>query len=284
MALSLGLFDRMKARKTRFQEILRLLGAVDGQSCLDLVNDPAFSMNLRRIHQVKGCRWHSAGRNQQQVDYLKAMGADQVTLVENSELPFENSSFDAIVISDFMEYETMDEKLVAECHRVLKLSGRLIISVPRAGRWSFLRSLREWFGLFDKQHGPVREGYSESQLFVVLKDGFDVQESRTVIRFFVALTDIFCQLMTGYAASEVETAGAGSEDRKRKAWRYYSALKPLFWVASLLDLLLVFANGYYIMARAKRRMWVPRRTPVLRDGRSIAEAALQTKIGTAAPF
>ena len=38
-----------------------------------------------------------------------------------------------------------------------------------------------------------------------------------------------------------------------------------------------------MVLRAKRRMmWVPRVTPRLRDGRSIAEAALRSKIGTAA--
>ena len=39
-----------------------------------------------------------------------------------------------------------------------------------------------------------------------------------------------------------------------------------------------------LIVRAQKRQLLPRRTPVLADGRSIAEAALGGKIGTAAPF
>ena len=283
--ISLRLFDRMRVRKARFGEIQRLLGAVDGQVCLDIVHDPALSAYLRQHYQQKGCKWHSAGGTAPEVEYLREMVGDKVYLLIDPELPFENGMFDAIVVSDYLEFVPGDEKFVAECHRILKPSGRLIVCVPRAGSWSFLRKLREWLGLVDQQAGvAARAGYSESQLFMVLKDGFDVQESRTAIRFGAALADIFCQLMTGAISTEVVNADGGNTQRLQKALRYYSILQPLFWLATALDVFLHFTKGYYIMARAKRRMWVPRRTPVLRDGRSIAEAALQSKIGTAAPF
>ena len=69
-----------------------------------------------------------------------------------------------------------------------------------------------------------------------------------------------------------------------KMFRFYSMLYPFFWLAAQLDKLLFFTKGYCLIGRARRRQWRPRRTPVLADGRSIAEAALGGKIGTAAPF
>jgi hypothetical protein len=58
----------------------------------------------------------------------------------------------------------------------------------------------------------------------------------------------------------------------------------LFWIAAQLDLLLFFTRGYHLVAIAQRKIWRPRRTPVLKDGRSIADATLNTRIGSAAPF
>ena len=50
-----------------------------------------------------------------------------------------------------------------------------------------------------------------------------------------------------------------------------------------LNAVFFFLPDHHMVLRAKRRMmWVPRVTPRLRDGRSIAEAALGSKIGTAA--
>ena len=60
---------------------------------------------------------------------------------------------------------------------------------------------------------------------------------------------------------------------------------PLMWLTSKIEKVVSFMMpGHNIVAKTKRRVWRERRTPILVDGRSIAEAALNTKIGTAAPF
>ena len=71
--------------------------------------------------------------------------------------------------------------------------------------------------------------------------------------------------------------------RLKRAAAVYAAFLPLFWLAEILDAVFFFLPDHHMVLRAKRRMmWVPRVTPRLRDGRSIAEAALGSKIGTAA--
>ncbi len=55
---------------------------------------------------------------------------------------------------------------------------------------------------------------------------------------------------------------------------------PLLWLLSKLE----FLPGHKLALKSRRRLWRPRTTPKLVDGRSIAEAAINTKIGTAAPF
>jgi hypothetical protein len=63
------------------------------------------------------------------------------------------------------------------------------------------------------------------------------------------------------------------------------ATLPLLVLAQGLDMLLFLARGSCLVCRARRRsFWRPRKSPVLLDGRSIADATINTKIGTAGPF
>ena len=278
------LFNKRWLQRVRLKQIISLLGPVDSQDCLDLVNDEVMSWHLRQSNALKGCRWNSIALHAGQLEELRLMVGERAQLIGEASLPFEDKTFDAIVVSDYLEFLESDEAFVQECHRVLKASGRLIVTVPRKKSWSLLRGLQELVGLVDKKRNPLPEGYTESRLFDALKDGFDVQESRTYSRFFVELYELFCQLISGYPPPFAAATPEASVQHLQRALRFYAVLYPLFWVAWLLDFALFFMQGNNFIVRAKRRMWVPRRTPRLRDGRSIAEAALQSKIGTAAPF
>jgi hypothetical protein len=127
----------------------------------------------------------------------------------------------------------------------------------------------------------IRPGFTPTELFDVLKDGFDVQETTGVGRFFTEFASLLAELFAGLIPSSCEPA-ALNERRLKRAAAVYAAFTPLFWLAGVLDVLCFFLPEHHMVLRAKRRMmWVPRVTPRLRDGRSIAEAALGAKIGTA---
>lgn len=44
--------------------------------------------------------------------------------------PFEDGEFDGIICSEFLEHVFSPEDILAECHRILKPNGKLIITVP----------------------------------------------------------------------------------------------------------------------------------------------------------
>jgi ubiquinone/menaquinone biosynthesis C-methylase UbiE len=56
-------------------------------------------------------------------------------------LPFADNAFDGIVCSSVLEYLRDPDRCLAELYRVLRLNGRLVISVPN--RHSALRVLRK---------------------------------------------------------------------------------------------------------------------------------------------
>jgi hypothetical protein len=133
----------------------------------------------------------------------------------------------------------------------------------------------------------VRPGYTEAQLFAVLKDGFDVEQARTYSRFFTQLLDtgirwISERQQANHDAVKGTLLTEADFQRLEKSLKLYRVIFPFFWLAAQLDRLLVFTNGFMLIARARRRPWLKRATaPTLRNGRSLAEAALGGRIGSA---
>ncbi|OQW96862.1 MAG: hypothetical protein BWK77_03370 [Verrucomicrobia bacterium A1] len=273
----LQLFRKSLVKQARLREIAGLLGPVEGKVCLDVGGDcGALSQPLREL----GGTWHSVDLTERGVESVRRLVGERVERITGPKLPFEDGLFDIIVIGDMLERMAEDGELVAECHRCLRAAGRLIVNVPHIKRWAVLTPLRRMFGLAG---GPARAGYSESQLFDLLKDGFDVEAAHTYSRFFVEALDTLAQSLVRRGARGEQDSEQDAPGMK-KLLRTYSILYPFFQVAAVLDHLLFFAKGYRLIGRARRRQWRERRTPVLADGRSIAEAALGGRIGTAAPF
>jgi SAM-dependent methyltransferase len=182
-------------------------------------------------------------------------------------LPFKEKTFDAVVILGSLEDIHTDEAFIEECHRVLKTDGRLVINVPHIKDWSLINILRTVLGLTPEKRGMVRPGYTETDLFRLLKNGFDVHHMRSYSRFFLELADTVSLFLVG-------RPGKGGEGEDKKRLRVYSMFSPLYWLAFQLDILLFFTRGHHLIALAKRRSWRPRNAPVLVDGRSISEAVL----------
>jgi ubiquinone/menaquinone biosynthesis C-methylase UbiE len=283
----LRLFKKSILKQAKLHQIVDLLGPVSGQTCLDIGGDNGvISWNLRQL----GGTWTSVDMSEKAVESIRRLVGGRVELITGSTLPFADGTFDVVVIIDMLEHLQQDYPFVAECHRVLKPTGRLIFNVPHIKSWAFLPPLRRMLGLTEERHGHIRPGYTEAQMFDLLKDGFDVQEVRTYSRFFVEALDMLIQFAAMRANTNIQADAKGVLIDKQdfikmdKMFRFYSMLYPFFRLAAQLDKLLFFTKGYCLIGRARRRQWLPRRSPVLADGRSIAEAALGGKIGTAAPF
>lgn len=219
---------------------------------------------------------------------MMMLGGVWTFTMEMEKLPYKDGSFDRVVVVDHLDTVADDYAYMADVHRVLKSAGLLYVDTSHAKRWTVWRPVRKLFGIEDRIFQRVREGYTERSLFDILKDGFDLQETRTYARFFSETVETFVRLAVGALCgpeSADEDADATETDRfRRRLYAIQSVAYPFFAVAAKLDWLLFFTKGYRIRAVARRRLWKPRRTPVLRDGRTLADATLNTKIGTAAPF
>lgn len=281
------LFSKSLLKQAKWRRIERMLPAMDGRRGLDIGADNGV---LSRLLRERGGDWSSADTGAEAVASIRALVGESVSQISAGKLPYGNEEFDCVVIIDMLEHLEDDAAFIKECHRVLKPAGRLIVNVPHLKKGSILRPIRNMLGLTDAEHGHLRPGYTQQHLFGLMIDGFDVEEASTYSRFFVELLDTFIRLAAkGYGDSD----GAGEKGmimdeerfaKMRKLFRIYSVLYPIFWMASKLDHLIFFTRGHYLIVRARRRLWIPRRIPIIKDGRSIADAALNTRIGSANPF
>jgi len=264
-AKHLHLFRKRLPIRVNLHEILRALGTSEGQMCLDIgADNGVMSYHLRR----RGGDWHTAVMSAKVAESVSEVVGENVHVLEGQQtLPFENKTFDAIVVVDFLERVHSDDVFIEECHRILKPAGRLVLSVTHVKSWTIIKLVQRLLGLTYEKKGLVRPGYSESQLFSILKHGFDVHNMRSYSRFLVEFIDTIVR----FAAERMRSVNSDNEER---AMRVFSIADPLYRLAFQFDMLLFFTRGFHLIATAKRRAWRPRRAPVLIDGRSISEVVL----------
>jgi len=217
---------------------------------------------------------------------LTALGG-QWDFVEGADdpVPGGEGRYDRLLILDELEWVADDYAFIESCHKRLKPAGVLLVDAAHDKRWTLWRPLRRLLGVEERPAYRARDGYSEAGLFDLLKDGYDVQRVRTYSRCVTEGVETIARLIIG-----AFLGGTGSDDpedrlrAQRGLCRVQSIAYPFFVLANIFDRLFFFTRGYRIMALSRRRLWKPRRTPVLRDGRTLADATLNAKIGTATQF
>ncbi len=282
------LFSRSIRRQVRLQKLKELLSVTSSQTCLEITaGDGIISAKLHE----NGGSWTTLATGPEAKTALEYFLDEEVSVLQGSTIDAPDQSYDAVILIDALERIRDDYAFIKECHRVLRPDGRLVINTARKMPFCFggcpLRSL---LGLSWKARELERPGYTAHEFFDVLKAGFDVPETDSYSTCCVEVPGLLGEavankLLRGSYTLPGEEAGTEEFYHYTKLYALGSLGYPIMWLLSKLDELLLFVlPGHNMAAKTKRRVWRARRTPVLMDGRSIAEAAINTKIGTAAPF
>ena len=262
----LRIFKKALPLQLTLHEVARALGSTAEQKCL-CIGDRAGILTAQL--GKRGGEWSTVVVSEQDVQQARDVVGDAAFTMTDGRLPFEDKIFDAIVVVDFLELVEDDSAFVEECHRVMKHDGRMVVNVRHYKPFTLVRALNRTLGVAPEQMGLARPGYTEPEMFRILKHGFDVGNLRTYKRFFVSFVDAF-------VARSVRRNAA---DNLEKDVRTYTLAAPFYRFAFQLDILLFMSRGFSMICTAKRRAWLPRRTPVLTDGRRISEAVLSRPLG-----
>jgi ubiquinone/menaquinone biosynthesis C-methylase UbiE len=276
------LFARSIRRSRKLSRIKAIVGTTRNFQCLEIsAGDGIVSASLRSL----GGSWKTAVSTKTAADSVSYCLSETITLIDNGKLPFDDHTFDRLVIVDALKGIADDYEFLHECHRVIKNDGWVIISETRRIPFSLVALLQRIFGITPISKGQKRNGYTVNELFHVLKDGYDVPEtiaySNGLLESASTLGEGIQKLITRDPYWMVrEKVGQDELYRYRRLHGLAAFAYPLLWILSKME----FLPGHRLLVKSRRRHWRPRVQPKLIDGRSIAEAAINTKIGTAAPF
>jgi SAM-dependent methyltransferase len=85
--------------------------------------------HLRQFGEVEGF-----DADERAIDFCRERGEDRVRLLESTELPAPDASFDVVTALDVLEHIADDNRALREIARVLRPGGLLLATVP-AHRW-----------------------------------------------------------------------------------------------------------------------------------------------------
>ncbi len=212
----------------------------------------------------KGGFWASADEDMANLKAAKELlGKDLVRMPEGV-LPFRSAAFDLVTCLDYLEHIDNDDECLRECRRVLKNGGEIVVVTPHTGRLFLLHRLRAALGMKLEFYGHKREGYSKKELVAKLEAaGFEVVRTRTYSKFASELIELVLNLayikMTSRGPAKralrdghIRPATAGEYEAQSGKLKVYSAVYPLVWLLSRLDVVLFFLKGYSIMILAKK--------------------------------
>ena len=275
----LRLFRTSRPARRKLREIEAMLGASAGHRCLCVGGEPGVSP---ASIAGKG-DWTFAVLRPGAEEMMRQFvpGRTVITLDPALGLDFPDSSFDTVVVVDALERVADDYAFTQECHRILKEKGYLLIATAH-DKTGLLAPLRRLAGMGQGGVEAARPGYTQRKLYDLLKDGYDITEFRLHSTFWEQLGDLIQQIAAGlFAGRPSEDATSGYAGRVASI---RAAAGVLTLPLALMETLFGWGKGYQITARARARIWKERREVKIRDGRSIAEATIRTKIGTATAF
>ena len=230
----------------KIEMILSYLGDTSGKRCLDVGSGSGI---ISLILRENGGGWMSAEMEEEGLNSIRKLIAENVYEIDGTSTPFEEKSFDTVVIVDFLEHIETDGEFISELYRIMKDGGALIINVPHFRKGASIPALGNLLGLTDEKHGHVRPGYTLTTLRNLLGGKFDIVRHSTYVKFFSELIDT----AINFAGSGKDESKAGLSEKRGFIFGIYSqVIYPLLYLISKLDFLFFFSQGARLIVEAKK--------------------------------
>jgi SAM-dependent methyltransferase len=240
-----------------------MAGPLDDRSCLLVTcGDNPGAMNWK--FREAGGQWAWAEMEADRIPAQSNLLGETVAAASPDSLPFEDGSFDLVVVIDVHEHLGRVDPLNREINRVLVQGGQALLTTPSGDPGLPLARLKRRLGMTPEVYGHHVQGYTVQELSTMARAaGLEPEAEGAYSRFFteaielainVAYVKILGRSPEGEAPREGEIAPSSAEqlDHVGGAWRLYRKFYPLLRAVSRLDALLPGRGGYAVAISARK--------------------------------
>jgi SAM-dependent methyltransferase len=267
----LQMFRRSLKKQQKLAALLQMLGrpAADEQCLLLTCGDNNGALNYY-FREHGGC-WVWGDVESENLEEMSDFLGEAVHHVPPAAFPFEERRFDLVVAIDVLEHLQDDQPFLREVGRVLRRSGRAIITVPNGDPRLLANRLKWRAGMTPDVYGHTRAGYTVPELRATMeRAGLQPVADGGYSRFFTELVEFIINFGYVFVLSrkkQGDKSGAtgptaiapttsGELKQHGAAYRLYSLVFPLMRLVSKLDYLLPRGGvGAVIVTGQKGKSW-----------------------------
>lgn len=256
------------ALKRRAKKVIQSLNLKYGEKVLEVGCGNGYYLSL--LNRL-GLNLNLTGIDNDQMalnDATKFIGDEKVKLmlVDAIKLPFKDSSFDKVVMSEVIEHVQDEEGVLKEVRRVLKKNGLLTLTTCNINypflwdpiNWTLQHLFNThiqrgfWAGIWN-QHTRL---YKKEQIEKLVKNiGFDIEQSESLTSWCLPFNHYIVNLIAKLFYSNKLPKTISSGMNKFKNNRQSTLVRFTFWIVNTFDRLNGIApgeNGVSIFLKARK--------------------------------
>jgi SAM-dependent methyltransferase len=259
----LEMFDFSLKKRQKLRMLQELLGPLSGERCLLVTHgDNPGSLNYHL--RAGGGRWSWAELEPSGIPEMEALLGEPVLAGRLDALPFEEASFDRVVVVDVHEHVDDVVPLNQELARVLAPGGAMVVTTPGGNPRLPVAVLKRWVGMDTSAYGHVVQGFRAEELESMLRAvGLEPVARGAYSRFFTELAELainfgYVKVLGrrrdggGTPAGEIAPRTADDLRSVNRSYRAYRVLFPLVRAFSSLDALVPGRGGYAVGVLARK--------------------------------
>jgi SAM-dependent methyltransferase len=257
----LEMFDVSLKKQQKLAMLVELLGPLTDQRCLLITHgDNPGSLNYHL--RAEGGRWSWAEMDEDGIPQMEQLLREEVRAATPELLPFDDESFDRVVVVDVHEHLHDVRPLNAEIARVLAPEAVAIVTTPSGDPRLPVSVLKRWIGMGNPAYGHVVQGYRTEELAKMLLDvGLKPVGHGLYSRFFTEIAELAINFgyvkvlgrrRSGAPAGEIAPRTEDDLRSVNRTYRIYRTVFPLIRTFSALDALVPGSRGYAVAVAAQK--------------------------------
>ena len=255
------MFRRSIKKQQKLKALMEMLGETTDKKCLLVTcgdNNGALNWHFRK----HGGEWTWADVSGENNDQISTLLNEPVYVFKEDDFPFPGEHFDCVVSIDVLEHLRQDEPFLREVRRVLKPSGKAVVTVPNGDARLLANKIKWRFGMTPDVYGHTRAGYTVSELSESLrKSGLEPKDTGGYSRFITEMIElainfgyvrVLAKKHGGVQPGHIAPVSAGELKTHGLAYKMYSIIFPIAQTISLLDHMLPARTNNAVIVSAQK--------------------------------